>query len=108
MKAPFIRKASDLKDWKNSYMLFKPKAQEFVVEKHIELSNAEFKDFQNDFFKAREFIKDNEDLMYCDNGTMHCIAIYCKDSEMAILVESEGYDYARYTSITNKKEVTVC
>lgn len=35
----------------------------------------------------------------------HCIAIINDNHPYAILVESEGYDYARYTAVVLKEEI---
>jgi hypothetical protein len=105
MKAVIIRKASNVKDWKEIAGTYKCKADEVIIEKTIEVSEGEFKSLCGDFFKNREYITANLDEMYMENGIWHCILVKCAASEIGILIESEGYDYARYTAVINVSEV---
>lgn len=74
-----------------------------VVEKEIVLTDAEFAAFENDLLADSEIVKQHEDLMQVDgNGIWHCIAITTATAKYRILVESEGYDYARYTAFVQK------
>ena len=53
-----------------------------------------------------DFIKENIELMYCDNeGTFHCILVTSEKHDFGILVESEGYHYARYTAYLPKTSI---
>jgi len=71
----------------------------FVVETTIELEKTEFDIFGNDLFADQDFIKENVELMYVDrNGIRHCILVKERGQNGGILVESEGYDYARYAA----------
>jgi hypothetical protein len=46
-----------------------------------------------------DFIKDNIELMSIDDqGTFHCLLVVGEDRPDGILIESEGYGYARYAS----------
>lgn len=48
-------------------------------------------------------IKENVALMYCDeNEVFHCMFVTSKASYFGILVDSEGYDYARYAAYLPK------
>jgi len=70
------------------------------VESIVELSYSEFQDFKNHLFDNRPFIEDNIDYMYRDNeGINHCLLVLGEGEEDGILVESEGYSYARYTAL---------
>ena len=89
MKVNFIRKPSN-----KSELL---PQDEFVIEKIIELDNVIFEMFLNNILEDYDFIKENVDLMYCDDhNVMHCIYVTTKDSDFGVLIESEGYSYARY------------
>ena len=49
------------------------------------------------------FIAENKELMYIDeNDVWHAILITAKEVDYGILVESEGYDYARYAAYISK------
>jgi hypothetical protein len=40
-----------------------------------------------------------------DEGVWHCILVKSKTSDIGLLIESEGYDYARYTGVVKLSEV---
>lgn len=70
--------------------------RETEVEKVIELTKDEFNKFANNLNADQDFIKDNIDLMYERDDVRHCLLVLGENVEHGILVESEGYDYARY------------
>lgn len=88
--------------------VFKPTKEElvpqdpFVIEKTITLSEDEFEDFQDNILDDHDYIKENTDLMYHANGTHHCIFVTSEDHDFGILVQSEGYHYARYAAYLRK------
>lgn len=86
-KAIFERKTDD----------FQPK--DCVIEKTIRLTAAEYDVFSRHMLRDYDFIKDNIDLMYSDSeGAYHCLLLVGEDRPDGILIESEGYDYARYSA----------
>jgi len=94
MKANFIRKAVN-------YELIPQ--DEFVIEKEVVLDSELFEQFINNPLDDYDFIKENLEIMYCDNdGVFHCIFITTEQHDFGILVESEGYHYARYTAYLPK------
>jgi hypothetical protein len=94
MKVNFIRKAE--------YEELIPQ-DEFMIEKEIILSKMEFEEFINNPLGYYDFIKENTNLMYCDTyGVFHCIYVTSNEHDFGILVESEGYHYARYTAYLPK------
>lgn len=102
MKAKFLRKAPDAKAHNDeilTHLYCEIEGKEVVVEKVVELKKKYFKDFCNDFLKRRLFITNNRELMRLKDGVVHCIRVTTKDSEFDVLVNSEGYNYARYTAI---------
>lgn len=95
MKANFIRKAT-------SYELIPQ--DEFVIEKEVILSKKEFDKFINRPLDDYDFIIENIESMYCDsNEVYHCIYVTSQEHEFGMLIESEGYHYARYTAYLPKK-----
>lgn len=99
MKVMFTRKAVDIEE-----LIRRPysdrDASNFVIEKTVELPSPEFLLFTRSLLKDHPFIEENIDLMYRDfNGIFHCILVKEKGSTSGILVESEGYSYARYAAI---------
>lgn len=108
MKAAMIRKASSAKDWldcaaRMEYNGETVKKVEVAVEKTITLKKDEFQKFADNLLDDSEIVKENIDLMREDeNGVWHCIKVTSRGLPYSILVESEGYDYARYTAIIVK------
>lgn len=101
-KAIFVRKAANLTDLKNAARKG-GKPEPFIIEKILELVPEEYVVFAENLLSDYDFISENLELMHKDkNGVCHCLLIKAKDSRVAILVESEGYAYPRYTALLNK------
>jgi hypothetical protein len=67
-----------------------------VVEKIIELPKHEFLSICHAPLRHCAFITENADLMHRDaNGVYHCLMVLGEDCDDGILIEAEGYDYAR-------------
>ena len=95
MKACFIRKARTLTELKETT----DKGSEYVIEKTIELEPAAYREFSNYLLEDREFIEDNIREMYLDaENVRHCLLVKAKGRQDGILVEAEGYSYARYAA----------
>lgn len=87
LQAIFTRKAEDFPVW------------DCVIEKIVELPEAEYKYFKTAPLRDMPFIAENTDLMYRDeNGVFHCLLVLGEESSDGILIESEGYNYAKYSS----------
>ncbi len=72
---------------------------EFVIEKTVRIPDEDFERMLRFPMDGDPFIAENIDLMYQDNEDVyHCILVTGKDRTDGILVESEGYGYARYAS----------
>ncbi len=79
---------------------------EFVIEKAIELENSEFESYLDDILQDKDFIEENIDLMYVDDKDIwHAILITSKEADFGILIQSEGYPYARYSAYISKKDI---
>ncbi len=98
-KAIFIRKAVDIGDLKYQLERANVKESPYIIEKTIELDLQEWEFLCQDFFGYKSYIEENLDLMRCEDKTYHCILVTTKGKDYGILIESEGYKYARYTSI---------
>lgn len=73
--------------------------QDCVIEAIEELSAAEFKDFCENMLADRNFIADRIGDMYVDgNGVQHGLLVLGEDTDDAVLVDSSGYSYGRYTA----------
>jgi hypothetical protein len=69
-----------------------------VVIKEIALSDIDFKKFTNDFLEDQPWIE-KSDGGCNQNGEIQCIRVISIQTKERILVNSEGYDYPRYTAI---------
>jgi len=102
----FMRKfkKQEEKSMLNLQAVFQRKADEFpawdcVIEKIVELPEAEYRFFKTHPLRDASFIAENTDLMHRDpNGVCHCLLVLGKDCSDGVLIESEGYHYARYAS----------
>lgn len=99
MKVNFIRKAT-----KNDLI----PQDEFVIEKTVIISKELFNLFISDPLNDYDFIKENIDLMYIDNNNLlHCIFVTSDSHDFGLLIESEGYSYARYSAYIPKILLTI-
>lgn len=74
-------------------------ASDCVIEKIVELPEAEYKYFKSAPIRDMSFIAENTDHMYRDeNGVFHCLLVMGEGSSDGVLIEAEGYNYARYSS----------
>ena len=71
----------------------------FVIEETIWIPKEEFASMLGNPMEDKDFIADNKDLMYPDfYGIYHCLLVMAEGRTDGILIESDGYDYARYAS----------
>ncbi len=73
-------------------------AGEFVVEKVIMLPKEQYIHFTKNLMDNQDFISENKDLMYEEDGIRHCILVTGEGMDEGVLVESEGAAYARYSA----------
>ena len=83
-------------------LIRKPDSSDFnarpcVVEKWIPLSHWSFEQIKQNPLHDLEAVKAYRDIMFCDNEANHCIMLLDDCGSDGILVESEGYDYPRYS-----------
>jgi len=97
-KTIFTRKSVDIKEVKRRSYREEAKC-EYTIEKVIELPEKEYSAFASSLLKDNEIVKANRNLMYVDaNEVWHCILVKVAGHKDGILVEAEGYDYARYSA----------
>lgn len=68
------------------------------VEKVVELSTTDFDAFVYRPMGDQDFIAENKKLMRSKDGVDHCLLVLGSDRVDGVLVNSEGYDYARYAA----------
>lgn len=98
--AVFVRKASSIDDL-YGVMNNRNGEVEVVIEDTIFLHSAEWNRIANDLLVNLPLVTENKDKMFIDSeGVWHCIALVSSvDSDGVLLINSEGYDYPRYTAI---------
>ena len=101
--AVFCRKASDVDELAASAE--SPGMQKtrtaFQVERVVVLSDAEYAVFRKEgFMQDQIFLFENGDRMWFDpsEACWHCLLVKGEHSREGILVEAEGYSYARYAA----------
>lgn len=94
----FSRKPGDIEELK--VIDHTDSSRKVVIEKVIELDPVGFKHFSENLHEDYDFIHDCIPLMGMDLDTLtcHCVLIKEVGASDGILVESEGYDYARYAA----------
>lgn len=68
------------------------------VDKVVELSAGEFDDFLKNPLQDKAFITENKEVMYNDGHMAHCLLVLGRDRNDGVLVEAEGYDFAKYAA----------
>lgn len=75
---------------------FEPK--DCVIEKVIRLDSDDFQHYCGNIYEYRDFIKENSEICGRDaDGNQRCLLVLDRNGSDGILIQSEGYDYARYT-----------
>lgn len=75
------------------------KTRPCVIEAIEVLSSKEYENFKSNLLTDRAFISDRKEDMFTDSsGKIHCLLSMNEESSDGILIDSSGYDYARYVS----------
>lgn len=101
MKALFGRKVLDLDELKDLTLRAAKeghKGQPYIIIREVFLANEYFMDFAGDFLKDQFWIR-SEDGGINMNGEVRCVRVNNMDTDEKVLVNSEGYDYPRYTAL---------
>ena len=101
MKAFFGRKVlhlDELKDLTLRAVKEGHKGQPYIIIREVFLANEYFMDFAGDFLKDQFWIR-SEDGGINMNGEVRCVRVNNMDTDEKVLVNSEGYDYPRYTAL---------
>lgn len=75
------------------------------IMKQIHLTAAQYRHFLTHLWEDMPFIADNKALMGCgkDHSVSHCLLVTTRNIKGGILVDCEGFDYARYAAeVTDK------
>ncbi len=77
--------------------------RDFTIKKSIRLPAEQFEQMLRKPLAEQLFLSDNVDLMWVDDkGVYHCLLVTGEGHSDGLLVESEGYSYARYASYVSE------
>lgn len=101
--AMFYYRPRQIKDLKGPNLLQPEPEREirFQVEQVVVLPDEQFRQFQEaSLMDDQSFSFDYSDKMWFDPGSLcwHCVLVKGENSREGILMESEGYSYARYAA----------
>lgn len=72
----------------------------------VKVPHLEYLRLLDDPLENRNYIKDHIEDMYFEDDVYHSILVYCEEEQGGILIESEGYEYARYQGfVSNVHEI---
>ena len=100
-KALFARKIADmeaLKELTRTALEDGKTGSFYQVTKEVRLTGEEFQQFASDFLQDQPWIT-REDGGVNTKKEIRCIRVINKDTGERVLVNSEGYDYPRYTAL---------
>jgi len=89
----------------NLQAVFERKTNEFsvrdcVIDKIVELTEEKYQNFQRYMLRDTGFIMENRHLMYEDeNNVHHCLLVLGQNGTEGVLIQCEGYDYAKYACL---------
>jgi len=88
--------------------------QEIEVVKSMEITAEEYDEFVSNFFASNEKIVETNGLITKNGwgrtsddglGLLQGVLFWCVGKEWAVVVDSQGYDYARYTAVVPTSEI---
>ena len=101
--ASFYRKASSVRELVGKAPF--PEKARFQITKVIELPKEQYRRYRNELWRDVSFISRNGSNMRFDekSETFLCLFVTCQDANTGLLVESEGFNYARYAAFIPEK-----
>jgi len=101
LRALFGRKTNDLEELKElTYEAIKAgkKGQLYTITREVILKDVAFRAFAEDFLADQDWITP-ADGGTTQSGEIRCIRVVNIDTGEKVLVNTEGYDYPRYTAL---------
>ena len=101
MRALFGRKMVDIEELRDATRIAKKEGftgSAYEVTREVALNNLDFEEFAKDLLEDQPWI-DKDDGGSNPSGEISCIRVINLQTGERILVNSEGYDYPRYTAI---------
>ena len=105
--ASFYRKASSVRELVGKAPF--PEKARFQITKVIELPKEQYRRYRNELWRDVTFISRNGSNMRFDekSETFLCLFVTSRDEISGLLIEAEGFDYARYVVFILEKSVFV-
>ena len=106
--ASFYRKASSVRELVGKAPF--PEKVRFQITKVIELQKEQYRRYRNELLRDVSFISRNVSDMGFDGKTetFLCLFVTCRDVNTGLLIEADGFDYARYAAfIPDKKALAL-
>ncbi|MFY0387323.1 DUF6329 domain-containing protein [Hominicoprocola fusiformis] len=102
--ASFYRKAASVRDMLDKAPF--PEKARFQITKVIELPKEQYRRYRNELWRDVSFISRNGSNMRFDekSETFLCLFVTGQDANTGLLVESEGFGYARYAAFISDKK----
>lgn len=91
----FHFKANHLRNLRNTA---KDQPVRVEVTKIIELTQAQYQHFSSHLLEDMPFIAANRELMSGGDGATRCLLVTARNIRGGLLIDSQGYDYARYAA----------
>ncbi len=108
-RAYFIRKPLDIqevKDCTKTAIANRARRETYKIRKTISLSDEEYKNFIGHLSDDYDFLMEYTDLCGPDvDGYTNCLAVRNKQTKEKILVNTEGYNYARYVALLPESDL---
>ena len=103
-KTTFVRKPVCLDDVRDGIRWivkhFGPGRDSYYVAAERHLSQTEWADFTSDLFADRDWIEEFSNQYHPEiEGAPGCLRVTSPCSEIALLVDTQGYSYARYVAL---------
>ena len=102
MKAPFVSKFPNVRLISNYLEKHKVKEREYIIERSILLGREDFIYLREHLLEDNKNIAQYKSDMYVDeNGVWHVIMFCSITCDIMLLVNSRGFNYARYVALMN-------
>ena len=100
MKARFVCKIPNARLVRNAIDRNEGRLHEYIIERTIYLPKEKFIHFRSHLLEDNDAIMAYKNEMYVDDNKVWHVLMFCSMiADIMILVNSEGFNYARYTSI---------
>lgn len=101
MRALFGRKIcnlNELQELTQAAIEAGQKGQPYTITREVKLTDSAFREFTQDFLEDQKWIT-RDDGGVDQDGKIRCIRVLNIDTGEKVLVNTEGYDYPRYTAL---------